>query len=76
MGLLQPESGLLFWMLLSFIVVFVILAKYGFPVITKMVEERRVSSKSLWKRPKRQKPNWTISKPKAKPCCSKRAKIR
>ena len=42
MGLLQPESGLLFWMLLSFIVVFVILAKYGFPVITKMVEERRV----------------------------------
>ena len=42
MGLLQPETGLLFWMLLSFIVVFVILAKYGFPVITKMVEERRV----------------------------------
>ena len=42
MGLLQPEAGLLFWMLLSFIVVFVILAKYGFPVITKMVEERRV----------------------------------
>ena len=42
MGLLQPESGLLFWMLLSFIVVFVNLAKYGFPVITKMVEERRV----------------------------------
>ena len=42
MGLLQPESGLLFWMLLSFIVVFMILAKYGFPVITKMVEERRV----------------------------------
>ena len=42
MGLLHPESGLLFWMLLSFIVVFVILAKYGFPVITKMVEERRV----------------------------------
>ena len=42
MGLLQPEAGLLFWMLLSFIMVFVILAKYGFPVITKMVEERRV----------------------------------
>ena len=70
MGLLQPESGLLFWMLLSFIVVFVILAKYGFPVITKMVEERRGFVE------KRQKPNWTISKPKAKPCCSKRAKIR
>ena len=42
MGLLQPESGLLIWMLLSFAVVFVILAKFGFPVITRMVEERRV----------------------------------
>ena len=42
MGLLQPESGLLFWMLLSFMVVFVVLAKFGFPVITRMVEERRV----------------------------------
>ena len=42
MSLLLPDSGLLFWMLLSFGVVFVVLAKYGFPVITKMVEERRV----------------------------------
>lgn len=42
MGLLQPESGLLIWMLLSFLIVFGILAKYGFPVITRMVEERRV----------------------------------
>lgn len=41
MGLLQPESGLLFWMLLSFVIVFVILAKFGFPVITKMVNERK-----------------------------------
>ena len=38
MSLLLPDSGLLFWMLLSFGVVFVVLAKYGFPVITKMVE--------------------------------------
>lgn len=42
MGLLQPESGLLFWMLLSFIVVFVVLAKFGFPVITKMVNDRKL----------------------------------
>ena len=41
MGLLLPESGLLFWMLLSFGVVFAVLAKYGFPVIPRMVEERR-----------------------------------
>lgn len=41
MSLLLPDSGLLFWMLLTFGVVFAILAKYGFPVITKMVEERK-----------------------------------
>ena len=39
MSLLLPDSGLLFWMFLSFGIVFVILAKYGFPVIIKMVEE-------------------------------------
>ena len=38
MSLLLPDSGLLFWMFLSFGIVFVILAKYGFPVIIKMVE--------------------------------------
>ncbi|WP_294629492.1 F0F1 ATP synthase subunit B [uncultured Bacteroides sp.] len=41
MSLLLPDSGLLFWMLLSFGVVFVILAKYGFPVIIRMVEGRK-----------------------------------
>lgn len=41
MSLLLPESGLLFWMLISFLLVFGILAKYGFPVITRMVEQRR-----------------------------------
>ena len=40
MSLLLPESGLLFWMLITFGVVFFILAKWGFPVITKMVEKR------------------------------------
>lgn len=39
--LLLPESGLIFWMLLSFGIVFFVLAKYGFPIITKMVEERK-----------------------------------
>ena len=41
MSLLLPDSGLLFWMFLSFGIVFVILAKYGFPVIIKMVEGRK-----------------------------------
>ena len=41
MGLLQPESGLLFWMTLAFGVVFVVLARYGFPVILRAIESRR-----------------------------------
>ena len=41
MGLLLPDTGLLFWMVLAFGIVFGVLAKYGFPVITQMVEERK-----------------------------------
>jgi len=41
MSFLKPESGLLFWMVLSFGGVFFVLAKYAFPVILKMVEERK-----------------------------------
>lgn len=41
MSLLTPDSGLLFWMLLAFGVVFIILAKYGFPVIVNMVDNRK-----------------------------------
>ena len=41
MSLLLPDSGLIFWMLLSFGIVFAVLAKYGFPVIIKMVEGRK-----------------------------------
>jgi len=40
MSLLLPETGLLFWMLLAFGVVFFVLAKYGWPVILGMVEKR------------------------------------
>lgn len=41
MNLLQPDPGLLFWMLIAFGVVFFVLAKWGFPVILKMVDERK-----------------------------------
>ena len=41
MSLLTPDFGLLFWMLLSFLIVFGLLTKFGFPVITRMVNERR-----------------------------------
>ena len=46
MSLLTPDSGLLFWMLISFGIVFFVLAKFGFPIITKMVEERKEFIKS------------------------------
>lgn len=41
MSLLLPDAGLLFWMLLSFGIVFLVLYKYGFPVIISMLDERR-----------------------------------
>ena len=40
MNLMLPDSGLLFWMTIIFGIVFFILAKFGFPVITGMVEKR------------------------------------
>ena len=40
-SILSPDFGLLFWMLLAFLVVFFLMAKFGFPVITYMVEERK-----------------------------------
>ena len=41
MDLLIPDSGLLFWMTIVFIVVFLILWKWGFSVIVKMVNDRK-----------------------------------
>lgn len=38
---LTPDFGLLFWMLIAFLVVFFILAKFGFPAMIQMVEERK-----------------------------------
>ena len=41
MSFLLPEAGLLFWMLLSFGIVFFVLYKYGFPIITSMIDARK-----------------------------------
>ncbi len=40
-SILTPDPGLLLWMLAAFLVVFVVLAKFGFPVIIGMVEKRK-----------------------------------
>ncbi len=41
MSLITPDFGLLFWMVVIFGLVFFILAKFGFPVITGMVAKRQ-----------------------------------
>ena len=40
MDLMLPDSGLLFWMTVIFGLVLIILTKFGFPMITGMVEKR------------------------------------
>ena len=48
MSLVTPEVGLLFWMVVIFGIVFFLLAKFGFPIITDMVDERSAKiAKSL-----------------------------
>ena len=41
MSLLLPETGLLFWMLLAFGVVFLVLYKYAYPAILSSIDERK-----------------------------------
>ena len=38
---MTPDFGLLFWMLIAFIVVFFVLSKFGFPAIIGTVEKRK-----------------------------------
>ena len=48
MNLVTPDAGLLFWMVVIFGIVFFLLARFGFPLITGMVEKRNAKiEKSL-----------------------------
>ena len=40
MNLVTPDTGLLFWMVVIFGLVFFLLWKFGFPIITEMVDKR------------------------------------
>lgn len=40
-SILTPDFGLLFWMLIAFVALFIILGKFGLPAILGMVEERK-----------------------------------
>jgi F-type H+-transporting ATPase subunit b len=43
MELIQPSFGLIFWMVISFIVLITILGKFAFPMILKSLKEREES---------------------------------
>ena len=45
MNLVTPDIGLLFWMVVIFGIVFFLLAKFGFPIITSMVDKRNATIK-------------------------------
>lgn len=40
MELFTPDFGLVFWMFIAFILLFIVLAKWGWPVIIKMMNDR------------------------------------
>lgn len=40
MELFTPETGLVFWMFMAFILLFLVLAKWGWPVIIKQMDKR------------------------------------
>ena len=48
MQLITPDTGLLFWMVVIFGLLFFLLWKFGFPIITEMVDKRNATiEKSL-----------------------------
>ncbi|MCK9163866.1 MAG: F0F1 ATP synthase subunit B [Bacteroidales bacterium] len=46
MELITPQLGLIFWMTLTFLILLFILGKFGWPVITKMIDERETLIKN------------------------------
>ena len=43
MGLVKPEFGLIFWMFVSFLIIFFLLKKFAWTPILTMIKEREVS---------------------------------
>ena len=62
MGLFKPEIGLVFWMLVVFLIILAILAKYAWPVIIRSIEQRADFIDSGVKRcwPKPIENNWLL----------------
>ena len=49
MNLITPDAGLLFWMVVIFGLLFFLLWKFGFPIITEMVDKRNDTIKKSLK---------------------------
>lgn len=76
MDLLIPDSGLLFWMTLVFIIVFIILWKAGFPAIIKMVNERKAFIDDSLKKAHEANEKLANIQKKVNPSCRKLARSR
>lgn len=71
MDLLIPNSGLLFWMTIVFLIVAFIVIKFGFPAIINMVNERKAYiDDSLRKAHEANEKLFSIQK-KVNPSCSR-----
>ena len=76
MSLITPDFGLFFWMAVVFLVVLGILWKFGFPVIVKMVNERKEYIDSSLQKPMRLQKNLPTYKKRVKHCCRKHVRSR
>jgi F-type H+-transporting ATPase subunit b len=46
MNIISPDIGLIVWMLVAFVILFLLLKRFAFPVIFKMLKERETSIQS------------------------------
>ena len=76
MDLLIPDSGLLFWMTLVFIIVFIILWKFGFPAIIGMVIARKAFIDDSLKKAHEANEKLANIQKKVNPSCRKLARSR
>ena len=60
--LLTPDLGLLFWTLISFLIVFFILAKFAWPIVKGLKERERSIAESLATAEKSKSRNGAVAK--------------
>ncbi len=71
MDLLIPNSGLLFWMTIVFLIVAFIVIKFGFPAIINMVNERKAYIDDSSAKHTKLMKSCSVYKKKVNPSCSR-----